>query len=124
MIRTALRGNELERALPDPPEFYWSKIQRAIEAGERSAPRQASSLGWDWLRPLLAAVERRGGCRPVAHAGPGPVRRVAGGALGGHREPAGWHGQFHLSLGTESPDPGSGYSAAASAEGSGAESMN
>jgi anti-sigma factor RsiW len=31
MARSILAGNELERKLPEPPEFYWSKIRRQIE---------------------------------------------------------------------------------------------
>ena len=32
MTTTALRGNELERALPETREFFWSKIERTIAA--------------------------------------------------------------------------------------------
>ncbi len=43
----ALRGNEPEYKLPETREFYWSKIERGIEAAER-APRPWTwpALGW------------------------------------------------------------------------------
>ncbi|MCX6905542.1 MAG: hypothetical protein NTW03_19100 [Verrucomicrobia bacterium] len=48
MTTTALRGNELERALPETREFFWSKIERAIAAWEKSAPASPDRplLGW------------------------------------------------------------------------------
>jgi anti-sigma factor RsiW len=43
----ALRGNEPEYRVPETREFYWSRIERAIEAAEK-APRPSSfwRLGW------------------------------------------------------------------------------
>jgi anti-sigma factor RsiW len=48
MTRQALRGNEMDRPAPLSREFYWSQIERRIEAGERAAARPASGLG-EWL---------------------------------------------------------------------------
>jgi anti-sigma factor RsiW len=50
-----LKGNEKERCVPEPRDFYWSKIESAIEReAERSAApsNQARPLGF-WLRWLL-----------------------------------------------------------------------
>ena len=46
--RAALRGNEPEHTLPETREFYWSKIERAILAEEKTAVsrRNPFSLGW------------------------------------------------------------------------------
>src|SRR5437667_3171316 len=38
MVKTALAEAEPQASLPETPEFYWSKIQRAIERGEQTAP--------------------------------------------------------------------------------------
>ncbi len=47
--RDALHGNEPERLLPETREFYWHKIERAIEAADRSGARSGVfSLGWLW----------------------------------------------------------------------------
>lgn len=47
--KTALRGNELEIKLPETREFYWSKIRREIERGEKqSSPVQHGS----WWKPV------------------------------------------------------------------------
>jgi anti-sigma factor RsiW len=47
MTRTALRGNEPDYVLPEAREFFWSKIERAIAAGERQAqPANRISFGW------------------------------------------------------------------------------
>lgn len=37
MTRGVLAGNELQPALPESREFYWSKIERAIEQAEAAA---------------------------------------------------------------------------------------
>jgi anti-sigma factor RsiW len=51
--RTWLQGNELERPVPESREFYWSKIQPAIERAERTEPTAPSSaLFWQWLGVL------------------------------------------------------------------------
>jgi anti-sigma factor RsiW len=46
--------NELPVNVPDSREFYWSKIERAIEHAEREPVRRSSPQSW-WLR-LLAPV--------------------------------------------------------------------
>jgi anti-sigma factor RsiW len=48
MTAAALRGNELERTLPETREFYWSKIERAIETQGAAArsPHKPSRLAW------------------------------------------------------------------------------
>jgi hypothetical protein len=54
--RQILAGNELPARLPESGDFYWSKIQRAIE--RESAPRPpARETPW-WIRALapLAGV--------------------------------------------------------------------
>jgi anti-sigma factor RsiW len=50
-----LKGNEKERCVPEPRDFYWSKIESAIEREDaRSAvpSSQSRPLGF-WLRWLL-----------------------------------------------------------------------
>jgi anti-sigma factor RsiW len=47
--KTALGGNELERALPESREFYWSKIERELARAEAPTParsRPAWLSGW------------------------------------------------------------------------------
>jgi anti-sigma factor RsiW len=44
----ALRGNEPERQVPETREFYWSKIERGIEAAAK-ADRPAGAWGLGWL---------------------------------------------------------------------------
>jgi anti-sigma factor RsiW len=57
LTRDAMRGNELEVKLPESREFYWSKIQQAIEkqsanAGELAA--RPEPMAWFYgLRRLL-----------------------------------------------------------------------
>jgi anti-sigma factor RsiW len=49
--KAALRGNDLERRVPDSREFYWSQIERTIQAPTAStsvAPRKRSPL-FPWL---------------------------------------------------------------------------
>ena len=42
-----LRGNEPEYKLPETREFYWSKIERAIESAQKTAsPAGSWGLGW------------------------------------------------------------------------------
>src|SRR5687767_268880 len=48
---TLLRENEPEMALPESREFYWGKIERAIEAAER-APAERAGV------PLLAQLRK------------------------------------------------------------------
>ena len=47
-------ANELAVKLPEPPDFYWSKIQRAIGQTEQEPARRHSPRPW-WIR-LLAPV--------------------------------------------------------------------
>ncbi len=55
--RSLLQGEELERTVPESREFYWSKIERAIERETTAADRPASgerSRGlMDWVRWLV-----------------------------------------------------------------------
>jgi anti-sigma factor RsiW len=46
---TALRGNEPEYKLPETREFYWSKIERAIDAPERVHQAMGSRFKLTWL---------------------------------------------------------------------------
>lgn len=55
MTRAALQGNEPEAALPEGREFYWSKIQRAIESAEPVPARPSSDFVAAWRR-LLAPL--------------------------------------------------------------------
>jgi anti-sigma factor RsiW len=55
--RDAIAGSEQVRALPESREFYWSKIQRAIERAEAPAPQPAGVSGWvGALRRFLVPV--------------------------------------------------------------------
>lgn len=45
-IKSALHGNELEFKLPETREFYWSKIQRGIERGEKEIPAEVPAFAW------------------------------------------------------------------------------
>jgi anti-sigma factor RsiW len=57
-IKSALAGNETECRLSDSREFYWSKIERAIEHAEKLEPSAAAGAG-TWLsvwRRYLAPV--------------------------------------------------------------------
>ena len=61
MTRGFLAGNEPEARVPETREFYWSKIERAIERAEReeeAAPAARPSLLAAWRRMLapLAGV--------------------------------------------------------------------
>jgi anti-sigma factor RsiW len=58
MARTAVRGNEMEVAVPDSREFYWSKISREIERLEKTEARTPALPWWRKLAvPLgIAAV--------------------------------------------------------------------
>lgn len=59
-----LRGNEMERKLPESRDFYWSKILRGIEAEEAATivpagqPRRGIAFWLRWLLPVggLATV--------------------------------------------------------------------
>ena len=55
--RDAMAGSELVRALPESREFYWSKIERAIQRAEAPAPQPAAISGWvGALRRFLVPV--------------------------------------------------------------------
>ena len=47
-VKTALHGNEPEMKLPESREFFWGKVQREIERGEKSAQ---SKPGLSWWKP-------------------------------------------------------------------------
>lgn len=53
--RSALTGHEAGVQLPESREFYWSKISRAIEAGEKQAVAAPTERVW-WLRFLYPAT--------------------------------------------------------------------
>jgi len=53
--RSALTGHEAGVKLPESREFYWSKISRAVEAGEKQAATAPSGRVW-WLRFLYPAT--------------------------------------------------------------------
>ena len=55
--RDALAGSEQPRSLTESREFYWSKIEQAIERAEAPAPQPAGVSGWvGALRRLLVPV--------------------------------------------------------------------
>ena len=77
--REALVANEPLPSLPESREFYWSKIQRAIEQAERTNERVAPSASRPWwlrimapmagavgLFAILLSVVNRDGAKPVA----------------------------------------------------------
>ncbi len=47
--REALRGNEIERTLPETREFYWGKIERAIQAAEAQPAPHGGRFHLGWL---------------------------------------------------------------------------
>jgi hypothetical protein len=53
--KTALAGCDLDVRVPETPEFYWSKIQRAIESAAIPQPRPADHWLAAWRR-LLAPL--------------------------------------------------------------------
>jgi anti-sigma factor RsiW len=58
-LSTALKGNELERRLPESREFYWSRIERELERLER---QPHASIPW-WIaliRRNMAAMSGLG----------------------------------------------------------------
>ena len=50
--RTALIGNEPEATVPESREFYWSKIERAIQSAEQEPARLVHGHVFAWLRRL------------------------------------------------------------------------
>jgi hypothetical protein len=56
-VKTAMRGKELEIKLPETREFYWSKIQREIERGEKQeSARPASFPIFAWWKPAYVRI--------------------------------------------------------------------
>lgn len=57
-VKTAMSGNELEIKLPESGEFYWSKIQREIERGEKQEqPAEAPSFPiFAWWKPAYVRI--------------------------------------------------------------------
>lgn len=56
-LRTLLKEGELERAVPCPPELYWSGIERGIEAAERNVrSSRAKTHPWPWWLRVLAPL--------------------------------------------------------------------
>jgi anti-sigma factor RsiW len=60
-ISELVRAHEPQASVPASREFYWSQIQRRIEAAQRTAERPvepaSSALGWlRWLVPALGAA--------------------------------------------------------------------
>lgn len=58
-VRTLLNGNELEAKLPESREFYWSKIDRAIQQTsdlrEASAREVRARVPW-WVKVFAPAL--------------------------------------------------------------------
>src|SRR5438477_11225038 len=57
--KSALAGNKPRITLPEAREFYWSKLQRQIEAAEPEREASQASLWFSWrhyLRPVTAVV--------------------------------------------------------------------
>ena len=51
--RRALAGFDPELKLPESREFYWSKIEREIQASQPAAAPEKTAPGWHWLWRLL-----------------------------------------------------------------------
>ena len=81
MVTRALRESDPVVAVPDTREFYWSQVQRRIEAGEAAANRPVAAVSGGfaaWLRRavlplsgvaaacLMLLVSLRPGALPVA----------------------------------------------------------
>ena len=59
LVRDTVRRGEPVMAVPETREFYFSQIQRRIEAEEKAAARTAATpvaAPFDWLRRLLLPV--------------------------------------------------------------------
>jgi anti-sigma factor RsiW len=59
ITKAALTGAEPEMALPESPEFYWSKIQQAISQAEQAEPQLQPHPVWRFFtawRKLLAPM--------------------------------------------------------------------
>ena len=71
-VKTALAGNELDRAVPETREFYWGKIQRALERAAvtdqpRPVGRWRAWLGAYGWRTALGATLLLVLAAPVVH---------------------------------------------------------
>lgn len=51
----AIVGNEAELTLPETREFFWSKVERAIEAEQMQAAAAPAERNW-WLKFLYPAT--------------------------------------------------------------------
>jgi anti-sigma factor RsiW len=66
MTRAVLAGFEAGVKLPEPPEFFWSKIRREIEREPgRVAPSRRASLLAGWRRWLASAGAMAAGMAAV-----------------------------------------------------------
>jgi anti-sigma factor RsiW len=54
IARSFLAGNELERKLPESPEFYWSNIRRQIERAESAPDGLSEPTPTPWWSRFLA----------------------------------------------------------------------
>jgi hypothetical protein len=57
-VKTAMSGNELEIKLPETREFYWGKIQREIERGEKQK-QTVEALAFPifaWWKPAYVRI--------------------------------------------------------------------
>ena len=59
LTRTALRGQEPQRTVPESREFYWSKIEREIMKSEPAAVSSQPAFWWmlrRWLAPFAGVA--------------------------------------------------------------------
>ena len=56
LVRDTVRRGEPVMAVPETREFYFSQIQRRIEAEEKVAARIPAPAPFDWFRRLLLPV--------------------------------------------------------------------
>ena len=54
--REILVSNEPAVQLPESRDFYWSKIQRSIEQGDKASERERSAASRPWWLRVLAPV--------------------------------------------------------------------
>jgi anti-sigma factor RsiW len=81
MTTAALAGFETGVKLPEPPEFFWSKIQRDIERQPKpvAAPRWAPVLaGWRrWLTPAGTLAAAVAAALLITRSGPVPAAETS-----------------------------------------------
>ena len=53
--KAAIAGNEPEMKLPETREFFWGKVQRGIEAGDKQAASSPAERAW-WTKLLYPAT--------------------------------------------------------------------